>query len=280
MPHSQNPERLAWTLRVGESLTVLGDRPLSIGRLPECDLSLPGEDMSRLHAYVLPTPAGPMLVDRSQLGTRVNGERMRAPWLLADGDTLQMGRHIVRVSRVGVPRLSGRSAAGTVSRVRRWVRRYGPSEVLGTVVTVGATTGVQALTGSTVAAAFAGTLSEVVVYYGVMVLRETIREAYEAGKRAAPYGSAQVLGVIRTVALEFGIAEALDSGVIRPFCLGMGLRLVGGQVGALLGKLAADLVFYGPVLATYEWRLARTRGGRQDVEARHRRTTTEVVPRE
>jgi len=279
MHHPPRSPRLTWILRAGESLAALGDRPLSIGRLPECDLALPGDDVSRLHAYLLPTPAGPMLVDRSQLGTRVNGEYMGAPWLLADGDSVQIGGHAIQVSRMATPRTSGR-AVGGASRLRRWVVRYGPSEVLGTMVTVGAATGVQALTGSTVAAAFAGTLSEVVVYYGVMILRETIREAYEAGKRGTPYGTAQVVSVIRTVVLEFGIAEALDSGMIRPFCLGMGLRVIGGQLGALVGKLAADLVFYGPVLATYEWRLARSQGGRDEEQLRRRRTTIEVVPEE
>lgn len=271
--------RCTWILSAGESVAALGERPLAIGRLPECDLPLPGADVSRLHAYLLPTPAGPMLVDRSQLGTRVNGERMHAPWLLADGDSVQIGAHTVLVSRVTLPRHSG-SRAG-VSRIRRWLKRYGPSELLGTIVTVGAATAVHSFTGSAVAAGFIGTLCEVLVYYGVMILRETIREAYEAGKRGAPYGTAQVTTVMRNILLEFGIAEALDSGVIRPFCLSVGLRLVGGQWGALAGKLAADLVFYGPVLAAYEWRLARTQGARLVAqEERRRRTTGQVVTEE
>ncbi|MDH4349353.1 MAG: FHA domain-containing protein, partial [Gemmatimonadota bacterium] len=75
----------SWILSEGTSEAALLERPLSIGRLPECDLSLAGENVSRRHAYLLPTPEGPMLVDRSQFGTWVNGERMTAPRLLADG---------------------------------------------------------------------------------------------------------------------------------------------------------------------------------------------------
>jgi hypothetical protein len=204
---------------------------------------------------------------------------MHAPWLLADGDSVQIGSRTMQVSRVSLPRHSG--ALTGVSRIRRWVKRYGPSELLGTIVTVSAATAAHSLTGSAVAAGFIGTLSETLVYYGVMILRETIREAYEAGKRGAPYSSAQVVTVMRNILLEFGIAEALDSGVIRPFCLSLGLRLVGGQWGALAGKLAADLVFYGPVLAAYEWRLARTQVvQRAAQDERRRRTTGKVVPEE
>jgi len=271
----------SWILSEGTSEAALLERPLSIGRLPECDLSLAGENVSRRHAYLLPTPEGPMLVDRSQFGTWVNGERMTVPRLLADGDSLEIGGHTITVKAVSRSRASEAVPAGGALRLRRWVVRYGPSELLGTIVTVGAATSMFALTGSTVAAAFAGTLAEVVVYYGVMILRETIREAYEAGRRHAPYGTVQVIGVIRNVVMEFGIAEALDSGVIRPFCLSMGLTLVGGQAGVLVGKLAADLVFYGPVLAAYEWRLARAQSERQTAqEGRRHRPTGQMLREE
>lgn len=259
-------------LSAGDVQAALGERPLCIGRMAESDLHLSGTQVSRHHAYLLPTPSGPMLVDRSQFGTLINGERMLAPVLLVEGDEVQIGGHIVRVSRV--PRSRASVPVAGVSRLRQWVKRYGPSELLGTIVTVSVATAVHRFTGSAVAAGFAGTLTEVVVYYGVMILRETIREAYEAGRRGVPYGSAQVVAVMRGILLEFGVAETLDSGLVRPFCLSLGLRLVGGQWGALLGKLSADLIFYGPVLAMYEWRLVRTRGARREAQDERRRLTS------
>ncbi len=279
MHSAPEPAGYTWILSAGDAQAALGDRPLSIGRLPECDLHLPGAEVSRHHAYLLPTPSGPMLVDRSQFGTLVNGQRLHAPSLLGDGDVVQIGGHVIGLTQV--PRSRASLSVTGVSRLRRWMVRYGPSELLGTIVTVSVATAAHSLTGSAVAAGFAGTLSEVVVYYGIMILRETIREAYEAGKRGVPYGSAQVISVMRGLLLEFGVAEALDSGLVRPFCLSVGLRLVGGQWGALLGKLTADVVFYGPVLAAYEWRLARSTGRQQMVhEERLRRTTTQVVAEE
>jgi hypothetical protein len=47
--------------------------------------------------------------------------------------------------------------------------------------------------------------------------------------------------------------------------------LLGGSLGALVGKLGADLAFYGPVLSVYEWRLARNR---LDERAERSRRTT------
>ena len=41
----------------------------------------------------------------------------------------------------------------------------------------------------------------------------------------------------------------------------------------LIGKIAADLAFYGPVLAMYEWRLAGRQGAASSIEAIRRRTT-------
>ncbi|MDZ4862683.1 MAG: FHA domain-containing protein [Gemmatimonadota bacterium] len=279
MHYSSGPFVPTWALRRGSTVYPLGERPLAIGRLSDADVALSGLDVSRLHACVVPTPDGPMLVDRSRLGTRVNRERIIAPRVLVEGDEIGVGRHRLMLERVALDQVlipAGKPGLG--SKLRGWLRRYGPSEVLGTLVTVGVTTGVQQFTGSTILAAYAGTLAEVVVYYGVMILRETVREAYEAGKQQLPYGVPQVLAVMRNLMLEFGLAEALDSGLLRPVCLGLGLQLIGGQLGVLVGKLVADLAFYGPVLAIYEWRMARRAGAASTIPLdRERRTTTEVV---
>jgi hypothetical protein len=39
--------------------------------------------------------------------------------------------------------------------------------------------------------------------------------------------------------------------------------LFGTNLGVVLGKLAADACFYGPVIATYEWRRRGTRAAGQ-----------------
>lgn len=261
---------LTWALDV---------RPLTIGRLPECDVVVAAELVSRNHAYLLPTPAGPLLVDRSRHGTMVNGEARQGICLLHEGDEIRVGPAVLLVRR-GDPRtsaeLAGRTARSWPAKLRHWIRRYGPSEVFGTVAAVGVAGIVKQATGSTVAAAYLGTIAEIVVFYGIMFLRESIREAHQAGRRGRTYGNADLLALLRNLGLEFGVAELLDTGLVRPLCIGLGLQFIGGTLGALAGKLIADLVFYGPVLAMYEWRLARTHSSVQ--RDRLRRTTSPGIP--
>ena len=74
-------------LRSSASVRPLAGRAVAIGRLPDCDLILGGDEVSRRHARVVPTPEGPLLVDRSRFGTLLNGEQVVAPTLLRIGAT-------------------------------------------------------------------------------------------------------------------------------------------------------------------------------------------------
>jgi len=267
-----------WLLH-GPRRWPLDRRPLTIGREPECDVTIPGDDVSRKHAYVVPTPTGPLLVDGSRIGTLVNGERMQAPWVLADGDEIRIGVSVLHVALMGGPDTAEVpvGAARTRFKLKSWLTRYGLSEVLGTIAAVGIAGVVKGLTGSNIAAAYAGTMAENVMFYGVMFLRETIKGAHEAGARGRPYGNEDLFRVMHGMLLEFGAAEVLDSLLLRPAMMALGMRFIGGHLGALAGKLASDVAFYGPVLTIYEWRLARGEAARQD--DRRRRTTATRLPR-
>jgi hypothetical protein len=62
-----------------------------------------------------------------------------------------------------------------------------------------------------------------------------------------------VLIEVRNLAIEFGPAELLDSLLMRPIALTIGLTVMDSPIlGALLGKLAADIVFYVPTIVSYE----------------------------
>jgi hypothetical protein len=267
------------TLTYGDQSWALDVRPLTIGRLPECDVVVAADQVSRNHAYLVPTPEGPLLVDRSRHGTTVNGEARHGLSVLREGDEIRVGPAVLLVRR-GDRRTSAELGAMTErawpAKVRHWIRRYGPSEVFGTVAAVGVAGIVKQSTGSTVAAAYLGTIAEIVVFYGIMFLRESIREAHQAGRRGRSYGNADLLELVRNLGLEFGIAELLDTGLVRPLCIGLGIQFLGGTLGALAGKLTADVAFYGPVLAMYEWRLARTHPS--VLRDRLRRTTSAGIP--
>ena len=58
---------------------------------------------------------------------------------------------------------------------------------------------------------------------------------------------------------EFGPSGLLDTLVTRPFSMALGARLLGPHVGLVAGKLAADALFYLPVIVIYERRKRRHR---------------------
>jgi len=142
-------------------------------------------------------------------------------------------------------------------RVKRWLHRYGPAEVAGIGTALLGSYAVHALTGNEIAAAFGGALGETIGFYGVIIGREIRRDAEAARIAELPYGLRLWLRTATYLILEFGPAEILDTGIIRPFTMGVGTRLLGRALGIPLGKLAADVTFYVPVILIYEWRRRR-----------------------
>ena len=64
--------------------------PVVIGRAPECDISVPADEMSRRHALVKPTPEGLAVEDLgSSNGTFINNKRVQQGFL-QPGDELRL----------------------------------------------------------------------------------------------------------------------------------------------------------------------------------------------
>ena len=244
----------------GRVAIPLGGRPVQIGRLPECDVLLDSWEISRRHARIIATPAGPLLVDRSRFGTLLNGLRIAAPTLLRDGDVIHIGDTDLQVSsQPAMPTPPSRSALA--ERASGWWRRFGPAELGGVVAAVASATLALHRGAGLWLAALAGALAETCWFYLALAIRDF--------RNARP---GRGLGeVLLNLAREFGAAEAVDL-LTRPLWFGLGLWLRPDWIGALLGKVIADLVFYGPVLSLWHWRLA-VRSPRRADSARLRATT-------
>jgi hypothetical protein len=134
--------------------------------------------------------------------------------------------------------------------VAEWVGRYGPAELLALIGALAGWLVADVATGNALVAAYAAAIGDNVAYYGFLATRDM-----RARWSAAP-GSRLGAGVraFAALALEFGPAEALDSLVVRPACVAAGVAALGPVAGVLGAKLVADLVFYVPVIATYELR--------------------------
>ncbi|HEY8198003.1 MAG TPA: FHA domain-containing protein [Gemmatimonadales bacterium] len=272
---------------------IIGAVPLTIGREPSSNVPVHNEEVSRSHAYILRTPQGFLLVDSSLHGTYVNNDRVQAQRILADGDVVQVGAESFRFDLRSAdapppdsgpiphdapetsqyPRTVPLGARPTgklrlalalaerdswKSRARTWVKRYGPSEVAGIAMALGASWLLQQATDNVLATAYAASVGEALGFYGSLVTREMIQEAYHAGARRAPYGASEMIRTWRGLFLEFGPAELLDSGLIRPLAMAVGTRMLGWGLGVVAGKGLADLVFYLPVIWVYEHRRQAT----------------------
>lgn len=139
-------------------------------------------------------------------------------------------------------------------KLREWVGRYLPAEILGTVTALAAAWTVHAASDSLISAAVAGTIGEGLGYYGCMAVREV--RYHDARHRHHGWLRRRWLTGTRTIRdllIEFGPAELVDSLLARPLFMYLLPSLLDNfTAGILLGKLAADVVFYGLAIGAYE----------------------------
>lgn len=267
-------------LRYGQRRLPLSEGAVAIGRLEECDILLEGTEISRRHARIVATPEGPLLVDRSRFGTLLNGSLVVAPSLLQAGDVILVGSYDLHVE-FGEASPRPAEHGGLRRQLGLWRRRYGLAELFGTVALIAAALLVQRVTGMVILAALAGSLAEAAWFYAVLLGRETRQERRTA--RLGGFVPRPLRELGRDLLLEFGAAERVDGLLLRPACLGLGLAWLGGWAGLLAGKVAADLLFYGPVLSLLHWRDANRSALRAAAADPRRRETTAtglpVLPR-
>lgn len=82
----------AFVIKLGPQRIRLLPGVSRVGRDPICEIQLADESVSRRHATIRVDDDGARVADdASRNGVRVNGERIRGPHLLADGDRIHVG---------------------------------------------------------------------------------------------------------------------------------------------------------------------------------------------
>ena len=138
--------------------------------------------------------------------------------------------------------------AGWSGRVRRWVRRYLLAELTGlaTAIVVAVVVAFWSQ-GHVVAVAFAASLGETVGFYGGFFISQ-----HRRGEVVGPRRQRMAI-MLSAAALEFGPAELADTFLVRPTAMFLGSVGTGNVlVGVLVGKVAADVVFYAVSITSYE----------------------------
>lgn len=159
-----------------------------------------------------------------------------------------------------------------------WIKRYLPAEVTGTAAAILGTTLSWQFEQSLAVTALVGAWSEVVGFYLAMLIREwrsqrplrlhslpndqlnrRVELGWQARVTAYLTSVRQTIGflaqILRTLVAEFGPAELVDPFLLRPALLALAMHLIpGAHWAVMIGKVAADLIFYTVAISSFELR--------------------------
>ncbi len=142
------------------------------------------------------------------------------------------------------------------TKIKRWVHRFLPAEVVGTIVAIVVSSLTHYYTNNLVIAAYAGSVCETIAFYTTIIIHDALiasKQLKEEGKTLSFRSFAYLL---RNIVLDFSLAELMDSLLLRPFCMYIfPIWLRNYPFGILVGKIASDIVFYLPVIISYELRI-------------------------
>jgi hypothetical protein len=137
-------------------------------------------------------------------------------------------------------------------RLTVWLRRYAPAELAATIGAIASAAAADPL-GIPAATAYAATIGEGIAFYAVLLVRDVRARTRTADAGSRPSRARTVAHATRGLALEFGPAELLDTLLVRPAAMLAGPLILGSvTAGVLVGKVAADLVFYAIAIVCLE----------------------------
>jgi hypothetical protein len=147
-----------------------------------------------------------------------------------------------------------RAGGNTENKLREWIRRYLPCEIAGTIAELGGAAIAYQATGSLAAAAIIATIGASAGYYSAAYVT-AVRWSYHGSNRQR--WPARVLMsnllALRSVVVEFGPAELIDSIAVRPIAFYVGPQIFDNTLaGWIFAKLISDLAFYLIAIVSYE----------------------------
>lgn len=159
-----------------------------------------------------------------------------------------------RMRRVHERRPSGKTPAW---RLRQWLRRYLPAELLAIVVAAVCATCADAVSNDQLVVVGASIVGSSTGYYGLIVMREMIHARRASHARHIRDTRRAGYTTVRNLALDFGSAELLDSLLFSPALLYLWIQAVPNlQLAVLLGEVASTSAFYSAVVVAHNVRRA------------------------
>ena len=137
------------------------------------------------------------------------------------------------------------------SNFKEWFDRYKYAEIAATSAALASSQFSRIFNGLTTA--YLITFAEYFAFYGVILFMAYKKLAAKNRLLDKKTSLKEILFLIRNLLLEFGYPAVLDLFFIRPFCMYWMPILTGNYfMGIILGKIAADSIFYGLAIVNYE----------------------------
>lgn len=134
-----------------------------------------------------------------------------------------------------------------------WAKRYVPAEIVSIATTLLSAWLAHRSGGSALLIALVGTWGGNVGYYGYILVADIWQSVKAHRQRSKRYTMASAAIDFRSLIVEFGMGEIVDSLFIRPAIMYYVPQMIPGfAAGILVAKLIADVFFYIPTIIGYE----------------------------
>jgi hypothetical protein len=130
---------------------------------------------------------------------------------------------------------------------RAWLARYGWAEIAGLITGYTGYFATLHATHAAIACALGASIGENLGYYTCILWRELSARRRTGKTLSATMFAQTTWHLIR----EFGMAELLDSIIVRPGSTYLAVALLGPTTGIVAGKFIADATFYTLVITTH-----------------------------
>lgn len=141
------------------------------------------------------------------------------------------------------------------SKLNEWSKRYLPAEIVSSVSMLIITFLIFHITQNYIIAAFIGSISEISIFYLIIISIEIKNESLKLKNKNKKYTSKHFTKTLRNLTIKFGPGELIDPLIIRPFFLWLIPSYTSNYTfGIIIGKIIADILFYIPTIIMFELR--------------------------
>ena len=138
-------------------------------------------------------------------------------------------------------------------KVKEWLKRYLPAEIIGTVTAVAAASLTHFFSSNLIIIAYAGSLGEAIGFYSTVFTQHIIGVNKKNRAKQKVFSISDLTKITGNIVLEFGPAGLLDGLFLRPFFMYLfPIVLKNFTLGIFVGKLVGDVTFYLLVILSYE----------------------------